>query len=107
MHKSQLFGYFSIAFLVGVFAGSLVVDPTRFTTTLLILGGIAIAVFGYRKSAIKNKYGVVVGVSILFAAIGVFRYGLVSLDNSTLATFADVQVGAKAVPVQLVGYIDY
>ncbi|OGN34323.1 MAG: hypothetical protein A3I39_01885 [Candidatus Yanofskybacteria bacterium RIFCSPLOWO2_02_FULL_47_9b] len=102
MHKAQVFGYFLTAFLVGVFAGSFVADPTRFVIALLVLAGVLFVLLGRRD----RQRGILVGGCILCAALGVFRYGSANFNQSVLTQFAGVQAGGKGVPVQLVGYID-
>lgn len=102
MHKAQIFGYFLISFLVGVFVGSFVPDPMRFMAVLLIIGAILLVVLGWRDRA----QGILIGGCVLMAALGMFRYGSANFDNSVLTQFANVQAGGKGVPVTVVGYID-
>jgi competence protein ComEC len=116
MHKSQVFAYLLISFLVGVFIGSWFLNPTLATLVFVLIGTITVSVSAYEKTFAKTKkaqrnrqVGVVVGVCILVVGLGVFRYGQVNLSKSTLVEFVRlVESGqdTKGIPVTTRGFVD-
>ncbi len=120
MHKSQVFGYLLITFLVGVFVGSWFTNPTKTVLILLLLGTIILVASGYEKTFAKTKkaqrnreVGVLIGACVLVLALGVFRYSQANLNNSVLTEFATHEVNSpstgetnKGISVTTKGFVD-
>jgi len=103
MHKSQVFGYLLISFLVGIFGGAWFSNTYSATLILILIGTIVVAVSAYEKTFAKTKraqrnrqIGVVIGGCILVLALGVFRYGQANLNQSVLTEFATHKVNTPA-----------
>ena len=113
MHKSQVFAYLLISFLVGIFVGSWFANTYMATLVLVLIGTIVVTVSAYEKTFAKTKkaqrnrqVGVVIGVCILVLALGVFRYGQANLSHSLLTEFATHQAGGKGISVTTRGFVD-
>lgn len=113
MHKSQVFGYLLISFLVGVFVGPWFGDVYLATLVLILIGTIVVTVAGYEKTFAKTKkvqrnrqVGMVIGGCILVLALGVFRYGQANLNSSVLTEFASHQAQGKGIAVTTRGFVD-
>ncbi len=113
MHKSQVFGYLLIFFLVGVFVGPWFTDVTTATLVFVLIGTIIVAASAYEKTFAKTKkaqlnrqVGVLIGGCILVLALGVFRYGQVNLNHSVLTEFATHQAEGKGISVTMRGFVD-
>ena len=119
MHKSQVFGYLLISFLVGVFIGPWFDSVTLATLILILVGTIVLVVSGYERTFAKTKraernrqVGMIVGACILVLSLGVFRYGQVNFGQSILSQFSERTAGPavggvnKGIKVVLRGYVD-
>ncbi len=120
MHKSQVFGYLLISFLVGVFVGPWFRDAYMATLVFILIGTIVVVVSAYEKTFVKTKKaqrnrqaGVVIGGCILVLALGVFRYGQANLSHSVLTEFAAHRVNSpadggvnKGISVTTRGFVD-
>ncbi len=113
MHKSQVFGYLLISFLVGVFIGAWFSNPEMATLVIILVGTIITVACGYERTFAKTKkaehyrtLGVVMGLCILVVALGVFRYGQTNLSQSVLVEFANHQAGGKGIAVTMRGFVD-
>ena len=113
MHKSQVFGYLLIFFLVGIFVGPWFGNVVLATLVFILIGTIVVVVCGYERTFVKTKRaernrraGIVVGVCILAVAFGVFRYGQANLNNSVLTEFAGREAGGKGIAVTTRGFVD-
>ncbi len=119
MHKSQVFGYLLISFLVGVFISDWFVDPIMATLAIVLIGTVVLVGSGYERTFARTKKaernrraGVILGACILALALGIVRYGYVNLSHSVLLEFADARVGnpakggVKGISVTLRGVVD-
>ena len=113
MHKSQVFGYLLISFLVGIFIGPWFTNPYVATLVFVLVGAIIGVVSAYEKTFVKTKkaernrrVGVLIGGSVLVLALGVFRYGQVNLNHSVLTEFAAHRAEGKGISVALRGFVD-
>lgn len=113
MHKSQVFGYLLISFLVGIFIGAWFGNAYLATLVFVLIGTIVVVVCGYEKTFVKTKkaernrrVGVLIGASILFLALGVFRYSQANLNHSVLTEFANHQANGKGISVTTRGFVD-
>ena len=113
MHKSQVFGYLLISFLVGVFIGPWFSNPYLTLLILVLIGAIIVVVSAYEKTFVKSKkaernrrVGVLIGGCVLVLTLGVFRYGQVNLNHSVLAEFAAHQAEGKGISVTVRGFVD-
>ncbi len=113
MHKSQVFGYLLIFFLLGVFIGAWFNNIIFATLIFVLLGTIILVGAGYERTFAKTKkaernrrIGMIIGACVLAAALGMFRYGQVNLTRGVLESFADVQAGGKGISVKLRGVVD-
>ena len=86
------------------------------TLVIIFVGTIILVVSGYEKTFAKTKkaqrnrqVGVVIGVSILFVALGVFRYGQANLSQSVLTEFVRSTgsgQATKGISVTTRGFVD-
>ncbi len=113
MHKSQVFGYFLISFMIGIFIGPWFTSVILATLVFILVGMIIIVVSGYEKTFAKSKrvqrnrqIGIIIGVCVLAIALGVFRYDQANLNNSVLTEFASHQAGGKGISVTTRGFVD-
>lgn len=113
MHKSQVFGYLLMSFLVGVFVGPAFPSVMLATLFLVLMGTIVLVVSGYEKTFAKTKKaernrqaGVLIGVCVLVVGLGVFRFGQANFRQSILSPFTNYQAGSKGIEVTLNGYVD-
>ncbi|HVZ11104.1 MAG TPA: ComEC/Rec2 family competence protein [Candidatus Paceibacterota bacterium] len=111
MHKSRIFGCFLASFLAGVFVGSFVSQPTYMAIGLTVAGALVFAVCLYHKTfeglkdpELARIVGFVVSISLLCAAVGVFRYGFANAQQSVLMEFAR-EAGGKGIEVTVHGYL--
>ncbi len=113
MHKSQVFGYLSVSFLLGVFIGAWFNNIISATLIFVLAGTIILVGAGYERTFAKTekaernrRIGMIIGACVLAAALGMFRYGQVNLARGVLESFADVQAGGRGISVKLRGVVD-
>ena len=105
MHKSQIFLYFILAFILGVGVASIFIWPYFVSGVLIGAGLFLVALFWRRKWVF-----VVAGISLVFFICGVLRYNTVKLDQGILTQFTDKLLSGKdgktvGLKVTIVGYI--
>ncbi len=112
MHKSQVFLYILISFILGVFAGSFWSISDHGVLILCLVAILVIAISGYertfsqsREGVRKRKLGLLIGCLILVFTFGVFRFNQFNLEHSQIMEFADDIVGDKSVNYVLQGYV--
>src|SRR3989344_6791214 len=127
MHRSQVFGYLLISFLVGIFGGAWFENTYLATAVFVLIGTIVVTISAYEKTFVtkpirqaqgKNaernrRIGVLIGGCILVLALGVFRYGQANLSQSLLTEFATHRVNNptdgevnKGISVTTRGFVD-
>lgn len=113
MHKSQVFGYLLVSFLLGIFVGGFFENVTLWTLVFVLIGTVILVVSAYERTFARTlkaernrRIGVIAGACVLALALGVFRYGQANLNNSVLLQFADLQAGGKGIEVVLRGTVD-
>lgn len=84
MSKSQIFLFFCLAFILGVFIQSLLNFPRQFWLGILILGIMLTAIFWRRQSKI-----VVAGFCIILLVGGAWRYLATSEKDNSVRQFND------------------
>ena len=104
MHKSQIFFWFLVSFLLGIFVASVF----NVGQTLIYIGLIAsvglIGIFGYNRSFnYKLLLGGFFGVVFLF---GIARFNLANFEQDRLDAFTDLKAGDKGIEFIVNGYID-
>ncbi|MEK7604034.1 MAG: ComEC/Rec2 family competence protein [Patescibacteria group bacterium] len=104
MHKSQIFFWFLVSFLSGVFVASVF----SVSQTVIYLGFISsvglIGIFGYNRSFnSKLLLAGFFGVAFLF---GIARLNSANFDKDRLDAFTDLKAGNKGIEVTVNGYID-
>ena len=104
MHKSQIFFWFLVSFLLGIFIASVF----NVGQTLIYIGLIAsiglIGIFGYNRSFnSKLLLAGFFGVAFLF---GIARFNSANFDQDRLDAFTDLKAGNKGIEVIVNGYVD-
>ncbi|MBI4158401.1 MAG: ComEC/Rec2 family competence protein [Candidatus Yanofskybacteria bacterium] len=104
MHKSQVFFWLLVSFLLGIFI-AFVFDVGQ----VFIYVGFAIAIgfvaiFGYQKSF--NQKGFLAGFLLVVFLFGIARFNSANLRQDALDVFVDLKAGEKGVEVTVNGYID-
>lgn len=104
MHKSQIFFWFLVNFLSGIFVASVF----SVSQTIIYLGFISsvglIGIFGYNRSFnLKLLLAGFFGVAFLF---GISWFNLANFDKDRLDAFTDLKAGNKGIEVTVNGYID-
>ncbi|OGM98009.1 MAG: hypothetical protein A2735_02480 [Candidatus Yanofskybacteria bacterium RIFCSPHIGHO2_01_FULL_41_21] len=123
MHRSQVFGYLLISFLVGIFGGAWFENTYLATAVFVLIGTIVVTISAYEKTFVtkpirqaqgKNaernrRIGVLIGGCILVLALGVFRYGQANLNQSLLTEFVRSTgsgQATKGIAVTTRGFVD-
>lgn len=104
MHKSQVFFWFLVSFLSGIFVASVFsVGQTLIYLGLILSVGL-IGIFGYNRSFnSKLLLAGFFGVAFLF---GIARLNSANFDKDRLDAFTDLKAGNKGIEVTVNGYID-
>ena len=84
MHKSRIFLYFLLAFIVGVSVGSFLKLSPMLIIVVVSIGGLGLILFWRREWRL-----VVIALSIILFAFGASRAMSYRLDRSVLAEFTD------------------
>ncbi len=99
------------SFLGGVFLGSFITQPMYAMIGLTAAGILVFAICLYHKTFVGLKdperariIGFVIAVSLLCAALGVFRYGFSNAQQSVLTEFVR-EAGGTSITVTVHGYI--
>lgn len=104
LHKSQIFFWLLISFLVGVFISSIFnIDPVFIYVGLIAAVGL-IGIFGYNK--IFNSKLLLVGFLGIAFLFGVMRFNSANFGQDRLNVFTDLKAGGKNIEVIVNGYID-
>lgn len=112
MHKSQIFFYILLAFILGVVAGSFLnISKTAVLAIALICASL-IAIFYRRGSRMLNVPIAIAAFLTLFFALGVLRFNIVDSSQQTLTKIAESQKNIvdpqerHPIKVAIRGYID-
>jgi len=83
MTRSRVFFFFCLSFIFGIFLRSIIVIPQLFMLGFLILGIFLISLFW------KHKKSVIIGFSILFLVLGIWRFQFADLkaENNDLRKY--------------------
>src|SRR3989338_9070128 len=103
-HKSQIFFYLLVSFLVGIFISSIFNISQYVIYVGLIVAIGLIGLFGYRKSF--NRSLMLVGFLFVFFLFGVIRFNSVDLGRDRLDFFTDLKAGQRNVEVTINAYVD-
>src|SRR3990167_11350635 len=91
MHKSQIFFYILLSFILGVLAGSFFDISKNAVLIAAIICALAIAVFYRRDSHLLNPRLALLSFLALFFLAGVLRYNTVNSKTHNLQKFAEAQ----------------
>lgn len=112
MHRSQVLFWLLLAFLVGVFFGSLRTLSENILWGATAIGTIVVGVSAYHRTfghdergIARRKLGVLVGCCILFASYGIYRFQQFDADHSRITPFNNIVVGGKPLPFIVRGYV--
>lgn len=102
-HKSEILFFILLAFVGGIFLASFWTISQSFILILIIIGIGIIGVSAYHKTF--SHSGILVGVFLFIFALGIIRFNYVSLSQSILSQFSDIEAGGRGVEVILKGYV--
>lgn len=104
VHKSQIFFYLLVSFIIGVFTASVFNVGQVFVYAGLITAIGLIGIFGY-KTSFNGKLLLAgfFGVAFLF---GVVRFNSANFGQDRLNVFTDLKAGQKGIEVIINGYVD-
>ena len=91
MHKSQIFFYILLSFILGVLAGSFFDISKNVVLIAAIICALAIVVFYRRGSRLLNPRFALAAFLALFFLAGVLRYNTVNSKTHNLQKFAEAQ----------------
>src|SRR3989344_1317062 len=97
MHKSQIFFYLLVSFLLGIFIASIFEVGQVFIYVGFIVAIGFIAIFGYQKSF--NQKGLLAGFLLATFLFGIARFNSANLRQDALDVFIDLKAG-RVVEVQ-------
>ncbi len=91
MHRSQIFFYILLAFILGVFAGSFLSIPKMAVLAITLVCAGLIAVFYRHNSRMLNISIALAAFLTLFFLAGILRYNAVNSRTRNLQKFAEAQ----------------
>lgn len=112
MHRSQVFFFILLAFILGVFAGSFLNISKTVVLAIALVCASLIAIFYRRGSRMLNIPIALVAFFTLFFALGVLRFNIVNSRQQTLTKIAEGQQNVvdpeerRPIKVSILGYID-
>mgnify|MGYP001593833419 CR=1 FL=1 len=89
MHRSQIFFYILLSFILGIFAGSFFDISKNVVLIAAIVCALLIAVFYRRGSRLLNVRLALVAFLALFFLAGILRFNTVNSKTHNLQKFAD------------------
>lgn len=113
MHKSEIFFWLLVAFLVSVGIASAWRPGPQALLWFVLAGVVVLAVSLYRRTFGESpagerwrKVGTFLGVLLLMAVLGAYRFTSFYSSHSVLVEFAAAEVKGEPVAVGLYGYVD-
>ncbi len=112
MHRSLIFFYLLISFILGVFAGSFFNISQSLVLTLALISGILIVLFYRKGSKMLNVRIALIAFLTLFFVLGALRFNTISSRQNVLSKLPEAsnQVidpeGKHPIRVSIIGYID-
>ncbi len=111
MHKSQVFFYFLLAFIIGIFAGSFFNINQYVTIGIFLVSILIIALFFRRDSKILNPKVALLGLLAIAFVVGVLRFNAINSKKHTLSEIARASAEVKPdnkhkIKISLFGYIN-
>lgn len=112
MHRSQIFLYLLLAFIIGILAGSFFSIPQPAVIIAIIVCATAVAVFFRRGSKLLNPKITLGAFLVLLFLFGILRFNLSHNRSHVLEKFAEAAGQLQNVnaenrfKITLVGYID-
>jgi competence protein ComEC len=108
MHKSQVFFYLMMAFIVGIFSSSLIAIPQMAILILLIIAIVGLAVVTYQKTFNDDNDGIykrrilaLIFFSIILFSLGAWYFNKYSSSHSFVKEVSD-----RNIDIEFRGYID-
>jgi competence protein ComEC len=112
MHRSQILSYVLISFLIGTAIGSYITFGDEYFWIAVGVGVLILGVSAYHRTfgqtpqgIMRRKIGFVIGMCIVVATGGAYRFQEVHTDRSRVTEFNDREVGGKGIPVRVEGYV--
>ncbi|MEX1063948.1 MAG: ComEC/Rec2 family competence protein [Candidatus Paceibacterota bacterium] len=112
MHRSLIFFYLLISFILGIFAGSFFNISQSLVLALALISVVLIALFYRRGSKLLNVKVALVAFLTLSFVLGILRFNTVSSRQNILSRLPEAsrQVidpeGKQPIKVSIIGYID-
>ena len=91
MHRSQIFFYILLSFILGIFAGSFFDISKNVVLIAAVVCALLIAVFYRRGSRLLNPRLAFVAFLTLFFLAGILRFNTVNSKTHNLQKFAEAQ----------------
>src|SRR5262245_49589161 len=115
MHKSQVFFYLLLSFIVGVFIASFRALNDQLIQLFILCAAAVMGISAYRhtfahsaEGVRRRKIGFLLGCMLLVAALGVYRFTYVINETGVLDQLVNLQIGKdEKIDIQFnyVGYV--